>query len=140
MCGRATFQYSVRAIAAGVTGDVMKWEQCDWCHHPFDSDAGSIISSNYKFCNENCQWEYWENEWSLAASESAFDEPERKPQSKHYRTVNGKTVRVCDECWSDMVVRTNRTTGEKFLGCSRYPECLHTEPLPEDQKMREMGA
>lgn len=117
----------------------MRWEHCDWCHKQFDADSEGTCG-DYTLCTKDHQREYWENERSLAASEAAFNEPERKPQSKHYRTVNGKTVRVCDECESDMVVRTNRTTGEKFLGCSRYPECFHTAPLPEDQKMREAGA
>lgn len=67
-------------------------------------------------------------------------ETTRKPQGKHYRTVNGKTVRVCDECGADMVIRTNRATQEKFLGCTRYPECMHSEPLPIDQQLRAAGA
>lgn len=29
----------------------------------------------------------------------------------------------CPVCNSPMVERTNRTSGEKFLGCSRYPGC-----------------
>ncbi len=69
-----------------------------------------------------------------------WDEYERKSQGKHYRTVNGKTVRVCDECGADMVIRTNRTTGEQFLGCTRYPECLWTTPIPVDQLLKAAGA
>ena len=69
-----------------------------------------------------------------------YADDERKPQAKHYRTVNGKRTRVCDECGSDMVVRTNRSTGEPFLGCTRYPECAYTTPLPVDQQLRAAGA
>lgn len=64
---------------------------------------------------------------------------EGKPKGKHTRTVNGKTVRVCDECGADMVVHTNRKTGESFLGCSNYPECMHTAPLPIDGQLRAAG-
>ena len=69
-----------------------------------------------------------------------YDDEERKPKSKTYRTVNGKTTRVCDECGADMVVRTNRSTGEPFLGCTRYPECAYTTPLQVDQQLRAAGA
>jgi hypothetical protein len=30
-----------------------------------------------------------------------------------------------------MVVRRQRATGEEFLGCTRYPECRGTRPLPQ---------
>lgn len=62
------------------------------------------------------------------------------PKAKMFRTINGKRARVCSECGSDMVIRTNRATGEKFLGCERYPDCTHTEPLPVDQQLRAAGA
>mgnify|MGYP001580698443 CR=1 FL=1 len=39
-----------------------------------------------------------------------------------------------------LVVRKNRETGGEFLGCSRWPECVYAEPLPEDIKMRRAGA
>lgn len=61
-------------------------------------------------------------------------------KARNYRTVNGKTVRVCDECGADMVERTNHATGEKFLGCSKYPECMFTTPIPTDQLLRQAGA
>lgn len=64
----------------------------------------------------------------------------RKPQSKTYRVVNGKRIRICDECGADMVPRKNRSTNEMFLGCTRYPECMFTESLPLDQQMRAAGA
>ena len=35
----------------------------------------------------------------------------------------------CPECGEDMVVRTNRTTGEQFYGCSMYPSCDETESI-----------
>lgn len=33
-------------------------------------------------------------------------------------------------CKGRLITRTNRNTGEKFLGCSNYPACDYTEPLP----------
>jgi ssDNA-binding Zn-finger/Zn-ribbon topoisomerase 1 len=39
-----------------------------------------------------------------------------------------------------MVERTNSLTGEALLGCSQYPECRETQPLPEHIKLRRRGA
>ena len=47
----------------------------------------------------------------------------------------------CPECNQALLVRrTNRTTGHDFWGCERWPECGHTEPLPEYVRLREAGA
>ncbi|MCB1740930.1 MAG: NERD domain-containing protein [Gammaproteobacteria bacterium] len=35
----------------------------------------------------------------------------------------------CPHCGSSMVERTNRATGEVFLGCHRYPDCKGTRQL-----------
>ncbi len=32
---------------------------------------------------------------------------------------------LCPRCDSSLVARKNRTTGENFLGCSRYPKCRY---------------
>ena len=64
---------------------------------------------------------------------------EERRKVRVYRTVNGKTVRVCDECGADMVVRKNRDTGEEFLGCQNWPKCDFTTPLPVDVQMRIKG-
>ena len=45
--------------------------------------------------------------------------PEKQPEIKL----------TCPECSAELVIRTNRTTQEQFLGCRRYPTCLHTQPL-----------
>jgi restriction system protein len=37
---------------------------------------------------------------------------------------------TCPRCGAALVVRRNRRTGEAFLGCSRFPNCRHTQPLP----------
>lgn len=33
----------------------------------------------------------------------------------------------CDECGSIMVIRKNSESGNKFYGCSSYPDCLNTK-------------
>jgi len=37
------------------------------------------------------------------------------------------TERFCVDCGEVMVPRRNRETGERFYGCSEYPECKYTE-------------
>ena len=37
---------------------------------------------------------------------------------------------ICPRCGAEMVERTNRRSGEQFLGCRRYPRCRGTRPLP----------
>lgn len=36
---------------------------------------------------------------------------------------------ACPRCGGVMVGRTNKSTEERFLGCTRYPECGGTRPL-----------
>lgn len=38
------------------------------------------------------------------------------------------TGAVCPRCGAPMRVRTNRDSGEAFLGCSRFPACRGTRP------------
>lgn len=35
--------------------------------------------------------------------------------------------RFCVDCGEVMVPRRNKETGERFYGCSAYPECKYTE-------------
>jgi ssDNA-binding Zn-finger/Zn-ribbon topoisomerase 1 len=38
------------------------------------------------------------------------------------------TIWDCPQCGvGKLVRRENRNTGEKFLGCSKYPECRYTQ-------------
>ena len=51
-----------------------------------------------------------------------------------------KIAKPCQRCGKKLVVRTNGETGVEFLGCSEYPECTYSEPLPNDILMRRLGA
>jgi DNA topoisomerase I len=42
---------------------------------------------------------------------------------------NGGTL--CDKCGSQMLTRTVKSTGSKFLGCAKYPKCSFTKNIPE---------
>ena len=49
--------------------------------------------------------------------------------------------KTCPKCAPDrLVVRVNRETGHEFLGCSNWPGCTYTEPLPLDMQLRRQGA
>jgi Topoisomerase DNA binding C4 zinc finger len=39
------------------------------------------------------------------------------------------TIGTCPRCGAAMAIRTNRATGEGFLGCTAYPEYRQTKPL-----------
>ena len=49
-------------------------------------------------------------------------------------------IKECPDCGKALVVRANRNTGEQFIGCSMWPDCAHTEKLPESLRMRLAGA
>lgn len=38
-----------------------------------------------------------------------------------------------------MVLRSNGFTAELFLGCRRWPDCRHTQRLPEWLRMKQAG-
>lgn len=47
----------------------------------------------------------------------------------------------CPKCKEgEIVERVNRASGKPFYGCSLWPDCAWTVPLPADEVMRRMGA
>lgn len=55
-------------------------------------------------------------------------------------TNSSPPVMLCPDCQSHLVERTNTKNGTTFMGCSRYPDCNHTEPVPTWLTMRRQGA
>lgn len=49
------------------------------------------------------------------------------------------TIR-CEACGAPMTIRENHETKSRFLGCSTFPECRETQPLPAYYVMLEAGA
>jgi ssDNA-binding Zn-finger/Zn-ribbon topoisomerase 1 len=47
---------------------------------------------------------------------------------------------ACPECGKPMLPRTNRENGSEFLGCSQWPKCTATQPLPAYVAMLRQGA
>ena len=50
------------------------------------------------------------------------------PPSTEPEVVEGRTCPLCD---SPLHIKQARS-GSKFIGCSNYPKCKHTESMPED--------
>jgi len=43
---------------------------------------------------------------------------------------SNKTVGVCNKCGGNLILRKGKT-GKRFAGCSNYPNCTNTYPLPQ---------
>lgn len=65
-----------------------------------------------------------EKEISLKGQEEVKREAEKENKAKNYIVV-GK----CPKCGGDLVVRYNRKSGKRFVGCSNWPNCNVTYPL-----------
>ena len=60
-------------------------------------------------------------------------EAKRRAEEEVPQPVRAKSIPtglVCDECGAAMVIRRSR--GRPFLGCSAFPNCKSTKPLPAD--------
>ena len=42
-----------------------------------------------------------------------------------------ETLGPCPNCGKNLIVRRNRRSGKRFVGCEGYPECRVTYPLPQ---------
>ncbi len=42
-------------------------------------------------------------------------------------------------CKGELVVKVNRETGHRFLGCSEWPRCPHCEEVPEYLRLLAAG-
>jgi ssDNA-binding Zn-finger/Zn-ribbon topoisomerase 1 len=46
----------------------------------------------------------------------------------------------CPDCGAKLMIRTNRQNDSHFIGCTTWPECTHTEPIPQSLHLRLEGA
>ncbi|MCX6820440.1 MAG: DNA topoisomerase I [Candidatus Aenigmarchaeota archaeon] len=46
----------------------------------------------------------------------------------------------CPNCGSDLRVIVSKATGKRFVGCSNYPKCSTSFPLPQKGALRKAGA
>lgn len=52
---------------------------------------------------------------------------------------NALTDVICPHCGAQMRIKTRRSDGRKFLGCSGWPDCYYVRGIPEEWKMRAAG-
>jgi DNA topoisomerase I len=55
---------------------------------------------------------------------------QKEQEVKKSEVTTEQTDRTCPECGKALVIKLGRRG--KFLACSGFPECRHTEPLPSD--------
>ncbi len=78
-------------------------------------------------------------EWNATIKE--FYGPFAKLLEEKEKTLSKKELteeaidKKCPECKSDMIIKAGRFG--KFIACTGYPECRHTEPVDEDEKKEE---
>ena len=68
--------------------------------------------------------------------------PWSKKYRRHEKMIQDQrdSAKNCPACGQPLTKRTNRNTGEDFLGCSDWPNCTYTEVLPEDILMKRRNA
>ncbi|AFL94600.1 DNA topoisomerase, type IA [Thermococcus cleftensis] len=69
---------------------------------------------------------------SAKVSEDSAKVPKGTASSKAQegrKTGKGLVLGKCPKCGGDLVVRYNRKTGKRFVGCSNWPKCDVTYPL-----------
>lgn len=49
-------------------------------------------------------------------------------------------INVCPKCGSPLTLRIRKSDKHEFWGCSQYPSCRYTEPLPACLEMRKQNA
>jgi DNA topoisomerase-1 len=50
-----------------------------------------------------------------------------------------ETLGACPNCGRNLIVRRNRRSGKRFVGCEGYPECRVTFPLPQKGDIIPLG-
>ena len=98
-------------------------ETCPECGRPLAIRLGR--SGNFISCTGFPECRY-------ARNLPRGDEDEADAGAAGGRDAKVLEGRECPECGSPLVLKSGRTG--KFAGCSRYPECRHTEPL---EKLRD---
>lgn len=56
-----------------------------------------------------------------------------------FETIDGETLRQCPLCLVGQMVERRNRDGEAFLGCSQFPECVHSEAVSTPAGPRARG-
>lgn len=92
-----------------------------------------VMTAGY-FTAEATAWargkpiELWDADRIVNSPSPAMTVPAMDTRSAPIAKVSPTALR-CEQCGSALLVRRNRSTGESFYGCSRYPSCRFTRPM-----------
>jgi restriction system protein len=92
-----------------------------------------VITAGY-FTEEARAWargkpiELWDANRIVVSPSSALSASAAAAPPLPSAHVNPADVR-CEQCGSELVIRQNRSTGQTFYGCSRYPSCRFTRSM-----------
>ena len=79
--------------------------------------------------------------WTGRSGTSVLNNPERKEEKMQPMEPRKPraSAKNCPQCNQPLTIRTNQNTKTDFLGCTDWPDCHHTEPLPLDMILRRQG-
>jgi restriction system protein len=92
-----------------------------------------VITAGY-FTEEARAWargkpiELWDANRIVVSPSSALSASAADAPPLLIAKVSPAAIR-CEQCGSELVIRQNRSTGQTFYGCSRYPSCRFTRPM-----------
>lgn len=55
------------------------------------------------------------------------------------KRIEEESLGKCPECGGELIVRVNPKTRKRFMGCSNYPKCTNTQPLPQKGLIKKAG-
>ena len=58
---------------------------------------------------------------------------------RHANDSPNKIIKPCPQCEEPLLARQNRASGQEFIGCSAWPDCDYTEPMPLYLQKRAAG-
>ena len=96
--------------------------------------ARAIVMTAGYFTGEAIAWargkpiELWDADRIVSSASVAAPLPSTQAPRIPVAEVTASAL-ACGQCGSEMLVRRNRSTGESFYGCSRYPSCRFTRPM-----------
>lgn len=99
-------------------GIVMKFNdhKYSWCENS-KPNRKYLIESEY--CSNGIEFYIWENDTTYKTLND-FKEYLKEKQDNDENEL-------CPDCGGKLLLKFNKTTGEQFMGCSKYPECKFTK-------------
>ncbi|MGQ9788557.1 MAG: DNA topoisomerase, partial [Candidatus Hadarchaeaceae archaeon] len=58
-----------------------------------------------------------------------------KKLAESYRVARMRSLGRCPSCGGDLMMVVSRTTRKRFAGCSNYPDCTNSYPLPQSGRI-----